>query len=153
MADRHPALARLDVLVGRWSLQPKVDAVAPAWCEFAWVEQGAFLRQFTDREPVPDTVPDAWRGHEPFPIVALIGLDDSADEYTMLYGDARGVYRVYRMTFNGRELTVVRAAPGFNQRFLGTLSPGGDRIDGRWEMSQDGEFWSLDFELTYTRRS
>lgn len=31
-------------------------------------------------------------------MTAVIGLDD-ADEVTMLYADARGVHRVYRMTF------------------------------------------------------
>jgi hypothetical protein len=152
MVNRHPALARLDVLVGRWSVQPEVDAVAPAWCECSWVEDGAFLRQFTDREPVPENVPDAWRGHEPFPTVSLIGLDDTADEFTVLYGDARGVYRVYRMTFAGGDWMMVRHAPGFNQRFLATVSADGNRIDGRWERSQDGHAWDLDFGLTYARQ-
>jgi hypothetical protein len=41
MADRHPALVRLDVLVGRWTVQPKVDGLGPAWAEFTWQEDGA----------------------------------------------------------------------------------------------------------------
>ena len=149
MVDRHPALARLDVLVGRWSVQ--VEGVAPAWSEVSWVQDGAFLRQFTDRDPVPDSVPDAWRGVAPFPTVTMIGLDDSADQFTTLYADARGVSRVYQMTFVGREWTLIRYAPGFNQRFLATVSEDGNRVDGRWERSADGETWDLDFELSYLR--
>jgi hypothetical protein len=96
MNDRHPALTRLDALVGRWTVQPKV-------------------------------------------------------EFTVLYADARGVHRVYRMTFADRVWPMWRGAPGFNQRFTGTLSADGDTVDGRWEISPDGVTWNLDFELTYSR--
>ncbi|MFR9776749.1 hypothetical protein ACL02O_11910 [Micromonospora sp. MS34] len=34
-----------------------------------------------------------------------------------------------------------RVAPGFNQRFVGTLSGDGDTIDGRWERSAAGADW------------
>ncbi|WP_436761431.1 hypothetical protein [Streptosporangium sp. V21-05] len=151
MDGRHPALARLDVLVGRWTVQPKVDGVGSAWTEFAWQEGGAFLRQYTDADPIPPTTPDPWRDHAPFPTTTVIGLDDAAGEFTTLYADARGVYRVYRMTFADDVWTMWRDAPGFNQRFTGTLSADGDTVDGRWEMSENGVTWNLDFELTYTR--
>lgn len=88
----------------------------------------------------------------PFPTTAVIGLDDATDDFTMLYADARGVHRVYRMTFGHGEWRIWRYAPGFNQRFTGTLSADGDTVDARWEMSKDGETWQLDFELTYTRQ-
>ena len=65
-----------------------VPGVAPGWSEVSWVDDGAFLRQLTDRDAVPDS--DPWRGLAPFPTVCVIGLDDSADEFTMLYTDARG---------------------------------------------------------------
>jgi hypothetical protein len=151
MAGRHPALARLDVLVGRWTVQPKVDGVGAARGEFTWQEDGKFLRQYSDADPVPDTAPQAWRENAPFPTTALIGLDDATERFTMLYADARGVHRVYQMTFVDNVWTVWRDAPGFNQRFTGTLSADGNRIDGRWEMSKDSETWNLDFELSYVR--
>jgi hypothetical protein len=44
-----------------------------------------------------------------------------------------------------------RAAPGFKQRFTGTVRADGDAVDARWEMSTDGVTWNLDFELTYVR--
>ena len=44
-----------------------------------------------------------------------------------------------------------REAPGFSQRFIGTVSADGDTVDARWETSEDGVTWNLDFELTYVR--
>jgi hypothetical protein len=57
------------------------------------------------------------------------------------------------MSFDGRVWTVWREVPGFDQRFTGTLSDDGQVIDGQWEMSRDGETWSVDFGITYTRDS
>jgi hypothetical protein len=151
MADRHPALDRLDLLVGRWTVQPKVEGVGAAWTEFAWTDDGLFLRQVADADPAPPDAPDEWRDHAPFPTTAMIGLDDVADEFTMLYADARGVHRVYRMRFDDREWLIWRAAPGFHQRFVGAVSPDGDAVDGRWEMSSDGTTWRLDFGISYRR--
>ncbi len=151
MVDRHPALARLDVLVGRWEVRPKVDGLGAAWTEFSWQDDGAFLRQYSDAGSIPETAPQAWRENAPFPTTVVIGLDDASDEFTALYADARGVHRVYRMTFADSEWTMHRDAPGFNQRFTATVAPDGDTIDAQWEMSRDGVTWNVDFELTYTR--
>lgn len=149
--SRHPALTRLDVLVGRWTVQPKVDGVPAGWTEFSWQDGGLFLHQVADADPLPDTAPAPWRENRPFPTTAVIGLDDTEDGFTMLYADARGAHRVYRMTLAEGEWIVWRYAPGFDQRFTGTFSPDRDTVDGRWEMSRDGVTWQLDFELTYTR--
>ncbi|XVQ84095.1 hypothetical protein ACQP2K_35555 [Microbispora siamensis] len=149
MNGRHPALARLDALVGRWTVRPKVAGVGSAWITFTW--DGAFLRQESDADPVPATTPQAWRDNAPFPNSAVIGLDDTTGKFTLLYADARGVHRAYRMTLDDGVWTMRRDAPGFNQRFTGTLQPGGDVIEARWEASPDGVAWHLDFELTYTR--
>ncbi|MEE6261550.1 hypothetical protein [Plantactinospora sonchi] len=152
VAERHPALARLDVLVGRWTVRPQVDGVGPAWTEFAWQPGGLFLTQVTDVDEIPDGTPRQWRENAPFPMWSLIGLDDATSEFTMLYADARGVHRVYRMTFADGRWRIWREAPGFNQRFTGTLSADGNTIDARWEMSKDGVTWDLDFALSYTRQ-
>lgn len=149
--DRHPALTRLDVLVGRWTMQPKVKGVGGASAEFSWQDDGAFLRQTVDLDSMDADAPQAWRDNAPFPTVCVIGLD-GADQFAMLYADARGVHRVYRMTFGEGRWTMWRSAPGFNQRFTATVSADGHTMDGRWEMSKDGQTWNLDFELTYVRR-
>ncbi|MFC0533760.1 hypothetical protein [Phytohabitans kaempferiae] len=151
MGARHPDLVRLDALVGRWIVQPSVEGVGSGWCEFTWVEDGKFLRQFADSHPLPESTPAVWREDNPMPPTALIGLDDATEQFTMMYADARGVYRVYQMTFDGGVWAVWRHAPGFNQRYTGTLSDDGQVIDGQWEMSRDGEQWHVDFGLTYRR--
>jgi hypothetical protein len=153
MDDRHPALARLDALVGRWTVQPRVAGLGTGWTEFTWVEGGKFLRQFADAEPPPQTAPAAWRDNNPLPTTALIGLDDATERFTMLYADRRGVHRVYQMTFDGGVWALWREAPGFNQRYTGTLGDDGQVIDGQWESSRDAERWDLDFEITYRRES
>ncbi|MEH0829370.1 hypothetical protein, partial [Micromonospora sp. CPCC 205714] len=148
---RHPVLARLDALVGGWTVRPRVEGVGAAWAEFTWQDGGSYLRQVSDVDSVPSSTPPAWRENLPFPTTAVIGLDDATDELTVLYADARGVHRVYRMTFTDGVWRQWRDAPGFGQRFVGTLSADGDSIDGRWEISRDGVTWDLDFELSYVR--
>jgi hypothetical protein len=145
MADRHPALDRLDVLVGRWTVQLKVEGAPAAASEFAWQDGGLFLHQISEADLPDEGTP--W----PFPVTSVIGFDDASGEFTMLYADARGVHRVYRMTLIDGAWTIWREAPGFNQRFIGMLSPDQNSVDGRWEMSEDGVDWHVDFELTYTR--
>ncbi|MEV0151238.1 MULTISPECIES: hypothetical protein [unclassified Nonomuraea] len=145
-----PALfAPLAPLVGRWTVQAHVPGLTPAWSEFTWAENGLFLRQVSDIDEMPESAPQEWREHAPFPTTALIGLDDATGEFTMLYADARGVHRVYRMTFIDGVWRIWRNAPGFHQRFIGTLQ--GDTIDAQWELSKDGTTWNADFALTYTR--
>jgi hypothetical protein len=151
MDGRHPALARLDALAGRWTVQPKVEGLGAAWAEFTWQDGGQFLHQVSDIDEIPATAPQAWRDNAPFPTTSVIGLDDATGDFTMLYADARGVYRVYRMTFADGGWRIWRDAPGFHQRFTATVAADGARIDGRWEMSEDGATWRLDFELTYLR--
>lgn len=98
-----------------------------------------------------ETAPRAWRENNPLPTTQLIGLDDAGEEFTVLYADARGVHRVYRMTFGDGQWRMWRAAPGFHQRFTGTLREDGAAIDARWERSVDGADWVLDFRLAYRR--
>lgn len=141
----------LEVLVGRWSVQPKVEGLGAARSEFTWQDDRQFLRQFTDVDEIPETAPEPWRQNAPFPTTSVIGLDDGTGEFTMLYADARGVYRVYRMTLADSRWRLWRDAPGFNQRFIGTIAGDGDRIDARWEFSEDGVEWRIDFEVTYLR--
>ena len=107
---------------------------------FAWIEGGAFLLM---RAAVD------WAG--PSGAVAIIGRDDAAEDYSMLYFDARGVSRIYGMNLDGGVWRQWRAAPGFSQRFTGTFDDGGRTITARWEKSTDGSHWEHDFDLTYTK--
>src|SRR5687768_3304013 len=143
----NPALERLGVFVGEWnteitsmSFHPNPSAVARGHTSFQWLEGGAFLFQHSE---VPNT--EFPRG------ISVIGPDDSAETYCMLYFDSRGVSRIYKMTFGSGIWTLWREFPGFSQRFIGTFSNDNNIIAARWEKSSDGSNWELDFELTYTR--
>jgi hypothetical protein len=50
-----------------------------------------------------------------------------------------------------RTLTIWRAAPGFHQRFTGTVSEDGRIIAGGRDASPDGVTWTRDFDLTYMK--
>jgi hypothetical protein len=147
--SRAERLRRLEPLVGEWRIEVPAfsfpaDVAGEARTTFEWTLGGAFLVQ---RSSVP--VPEAPDG------LSVIGPDDG-DGYIQHYFDSRGIARLYAMAFDGRDWTLERHAPdfsplSFHQRYVGTLGAGGDRIDGRWETSPDGEAWELDFEVIYER--
>src|SRR6185437_590859 len=110
----HPALERLNVLVGEWMLQASVGGqrVSRARSGFEWLEGGAFLVQPAEAGPVEFELPPEWVANSPFPIATIIGLDDATKRFSMLYGDARGVFRVYQMSLVNGFWKVWREAPG-----------------------------------------
>lgn len=148
---RHPALAALEPLVGEWEMEASVDgrAVARGRTTFEWLEGAAFLVQRAEVDPTELAL--EWREHAPFPVLSIIGVDDSSGEFSMLYSDARDVFRIYRMSVAGRAWRVWRDDPGFLQRFIGEFSDDRRTISGRWEQSQDGSSWTRDFDMTYRR--
>ena len=79
-------------------------------------------------------------------MTAVLGWDDSTGELAQLYSDARGVFRVYRMTLTDAAWTAWRDAPGFFQRFIGTFRDD-STIEGAWESSPDGTTWEPDFDM------
>jgi hypothetical protein len=143
----NPALDQLAPFVGEWNIEitsmsfhPDPSAVVRGHSSFAWLEGGAFLIQHSE---IPNS---------DFPTsTAVMGPDEEAATYLMLYSDSRGVSRIYRMTFSGGIWTLWRDFPGFSQRFHGTFSEDGRIITARWERSSDGSKWELDFALTYTK--
>jgi len=143
----NPALDQLAPLIGEWDIEitsmsfdPAPSAVVRGNTSFDWLEAGAFLIQHSEID------------HPDFPrSKAVIGADDEAGTYRMLYYDNRGVSRIYRMTFSGGIWTLWRDFPGFSQRFHGTFSEDGRIITARWENSSDGSNWNHDFALTYTK--
>jgi hypothetical protein len=132
----------LDVLVGTWRMTSSLsaDPAPAAETRFEWLGDEQFLVQ---RWTVD--FPDAPDG------IAVIGLDPDRAVLLQHYFDSRGVARVYEMTFTDGVCRLVRLAPGFSQRFTGTLSEDDSTITGSWEFSPDGSTWEHDFDLTYTR--
>lgn len=146
-------LARLNVLVGRWDVVPVIGGqpLTGAWTRFEWQTDGAFLVQHADAE-LPEGTPPEWVANSPYPVVTIIGLDDTDEQFSMLWADARGVFRVYQMTLSeDGDWRIWRDAPGFRQRFTGTFSADRRTVQARWEKSTDGTTWETDFDLTYRK--
>ena len=142
---RSAALARLEPLVGEWTTEASIAPGMQGSTVFEWMLDGQFLAQ---RSTIPH--PQAPGSY------SLIGVDQAGEVYTQHYFDSRGVVRLYAMKFDGRDWELLRTEPDFfpldfSQRYVGTLSDNGSAIDGRWETSQDGSTWELDFDLTYRR--
>jgi len=140
----NPALKAFGVLVGEWNTvgtHPLVPGTTfHGHTSFEWIEGGAFLIMHSEiQEP---GIPSG---------VAIFGSDDSAGEYFMLYFDERGVSRKYEVTLRDNIWHWWRNAPGFSQRFTGTLADDGRTIVGKGELTRDGATWEKDLELTYTR--
>jgi hypothetical protein len=140
----NPALKPFSVLIGEWETvgaHPLIPGTTlHGRTSFEWLEGGAFviMRSEIDEPGVPTGV-------------AIFGSDDAAEAYFMLYFDERGVSRRYSATLDNNLFTWWRDAPGFSQRFTGTIVDGGNTIIGKGEFSKDGSTWEKDLELTYTR--
>ncbi|MFE0251178.1 hypothetical protein [Streptomyces sp. NPDC059010] len=147
----HPALRRLEILVGEWDMWAAGRSAGPFRVEFAWQEGGAFFVQRADVTP-ETSLPGPWAAHAPFPTVSLTGYDDTAEEFTILYADGRGVSRVYHGSMTDRTWCQWRNAPGFHQRLTATVSPDGTTMEGQWEQSADGDRWTTDFDVVFERR-
>jgi hypothetical protein len=137
----------LEVLIGEWELEasfqfPVPDGVS-ARTTFEWALDKTFILQ---RATI--SLPEAPDG--------LMVIAKDGDGYTQHYFDSRGVVRLYAMQLTNRVWTLERTKADFSelpfqQRFIGTISDDGNTIDGRWESSDDGSAWELDFGLIYRR--
>ncbi len=140
----NPALDPFGVLIGNWTTIGKhrlmPDTLLHGRASFEWLENGAFLvwRSEIEEPGIPSAI-------------AIFGSDDSKAEYFMLYFDERGVSRKFGVTLHDSIWKMSRDAPGFSQRFTGTIVEGGNTIIGQWELSTDDSSWVNDLELTYTR--
>ena len=141
----HSELSQLEPLVGEWKLEASFPGAPPGRVVFEWMVGNQFLIQ---RWEVP--VPEAPDG------LAIIGANPEEAGFLQHYFDSRGVARVYRMTLENGEWTLMRDASDFSpldfqQRFSGTLSSDGMTITGRWDICHDGTTWERDFDLTYSK--
>jgi len=144
---------RLEPLIGEWSMAmvmpgkeiPKELPDVGARVIFEWMGDKAFV---LERWTVP--IPEAPDG------LAVIGWDEGRRTFLQHYFDERGVARVYEMSLADGVWRLTRTKPDFSpfdfsQRFTGTLTGDGKRIDGTWEIAHDQKTWAKDFDLIYTR--
>lgn len=140
----NEALKPFGVLIGEWQttgshpLVPGVMLHGRTSCE--WIEGGAFLlmRSEIDEPNFPSGI-------------VIIGSDDEAKKYFMLYFDERGVSRKYDVAITGNKLTWWRDDPSFSQRFILLINEDGHTMTGTGEMSREGAAWEKDISLTFTR--
>jgi len=133
-------LEQLTALLGDWVADSKAFSEGRGHTTVTLTEDGKLMRIHSVEED--QRFPES---------LMIVGADEASDECTALYYDSRGVYRVYRMGLTEGEWRIWREAPGFNQRYIGNLSDDGRRINGRWEFSEDGKSWKVDFDLNYTK--
>ena len=145
----NPALNSLEALVGQWEMEvsnasflPRSTDTVKGPVSFEWAQDGAFLLMRMGGKPAG-----------PPAALWLISRDESTPDYTVLYYDSRSVSRVYEMSFSEGVWKMWRNAPGFCQRYEGTVSKDGKTISARWEKSSDGTRWEHDFDVTYTKVS
>ena len=108
---------------------------------FEWLGDAYLIERWTVDQP---EAPDG---------IAVLGPDESGEQLVQHYFDTRGVARVYSMSLEDGVWKLWRDGDDFSQRFSGTFSEDGRRIDGRWEIAHDGETWETDFDLTYEKIS
>ena len=138
------ARERLEALVGKWSMEAGPPDGDPwpgeAQMSFEWFEGAPLLiqRWHVDMPQAPDGT-------------AVIGCDGMSGIYYQLYTDDRDVQRIYEMSLADGVWKLWRTGEPFSQRFTGEFSEDGRTISGRWEIAEDGETWSTDFNLTYKR--
>ena len=140
----NPALQAFEVLVGIWNTEgthPYLPGkTLHGRSSFEWIEGGAFLmmRSEIDEPEIPSGI-------------SIIGSDDAAGRYFMLYFDERGVSRKMQTTLQDGVWTWWRDDPKFSQRFTSTFTDGGRTLTSRGEMSKDGGAWEPDLQLVCRR--
>src|SRR5581483_9466391 len=124
----NPALEPLAPLIGRWrttGTHPLVPGTTfHGRTSFEWHEHGAFLlmRSEIDEPEIPSAV-------------AILGSDDAAGTFTMIYFDERDISRHYSVEVTDGGLSWHRNEAGFAQRMVLTIGANGDRLDARGTMS------------------
>src|SRR4030081_540476 len=89
----NPALKPLSVVIGNWKYVGKhrllPDTTLLGHTTFEWLARGAYLimRDYDEEKAIPSST-------------SIFGSDDdSAEVYTMLYFDERGVSRIFKWSF------------------------------------------------------
>jgi hypothetical protein len=140
----NPALKPLEFLIGEWRTTGSHPAMAgkvlTGRTSFHWHEGGAFLMMRTqvDEPEFPDGV-------------AIIGSDDVAGTFTMIYFDERGVSRHYDVTVGERRVTWRRDDPKLSQTNILTADASSGRLTGKGRMSENGGAWADDLSQVFDR--
>jgi hypothetical protein len=152
-------LQPLTRLIGSWTTEATHRAmpgvVVHGTADISWLEGKRFLivRSHTDHPDFPDSISiigvmDRDRAEDP----RNTGLKSAEPSLRMHYFDSRGVFRVLDATIDDKVWTLSRSAPGFSQRFTGTIASDGRTIDGLWTLCEDDMNWKDDLQMIYRRQ-
>jgi hypothetical protein len=140
-------IEQLEPFIGEWAMEADIPGAADVKtrCVFEWILGGQFLLERS--EVAHPAAPDG---------VCIVGVNSDGDGFTQHYFDDRGIARVYEMKFESGLWELLRVTADFTplsfcQRYFGQFRDDGKRIEGRWESSNDGSNWELDFHLNYAR--
>jgi hypothetical protein len=142
-AKPNAALKDLAPLMGEWNTvgtHPGFPAPVSGHSTFEWLEHRSLLVWHFN-----------WEKSGPPNAISVIGHDDSAENYVMLYSDERGVARIYQISLKGQVWKMWRDSPNFSQRLTGIISDDGNTITSHGELSRDGSNWERDLDVTYTK--
>jgi hypothetical protein len=141
----NPALQPLEFLVGEWrtsGTHPEVPGeTLRGRTSFSWHEGGAFLvmRSEIDQPLFPSGL-------------AIIGSDDAAGTFAMIYFDERGTSRIFDVVAVGeRSVTWRRDDPEFSQSLTINADEDGETLVSRGRMSRDGGDWTEDLSQVFER--
>ncbi|MBS1687167.1 MAG: DUF1579 family protein [Bacteroidetes bacterium] len=139
----NPALSKFSRLIGEWKTtgtHPYVpNTIFHGSTSFKWMEGGAFLIMHSQIEE--EGIPSG---------ISILGSDDAAGEFFMLYFDERKISRKINVSFDGDVLKWWRDFPSFSQRYVWTFIDD-NTIISKGELSKDGQHWENDLELRYKR--
>lgn len=140
----NQSLGQLEFLIGDWETTGSHPMVPGkelrGRTSFAWHQGGAFLimRSQVNEPKFPDGV-------------AIIGSDDAAGTFAMIYFDERGTSRIMEVLVNDGTVTWRRDDAAFAQCL--TITTSGDRLVSQGRMSRDGGPWEDDLSQTFVRIS
>ena len=140
----NPALKALDFLIGEWRTvgsHPALPGKALSGkTSFSWHEGGAFLvmRTQVDEPQFPDGI-------------AIIGSDDSASRYSMIYFDQRGISRIFDVTVGHHMVNWRRDDPDFAQSI--TITAGDGILVSKGRMSRSNGPWTDDLSQEFHREA
>lgn len=146
--DRDILIKHLSILEGEWGIaasgmsfrkDPKEEV--KGFASFQWLEQH-HLMVYRNESP----------GSEFPAALSVIGFDEKARNFTMLYTDSRNVSRIYTMAISPREWTLERTDPEFSQRFVSTISEDRNTIEGSWNKREGDGLWVHDTNIRFKRK-
>jgi hypothetical protein len=154
--EARPELELLNRLVGAWTTEATHPAlpgvVVRGTAAIEWLEGHRFLihRAGNDHPDFPDSI--SILGFTEHDRVDNAEATTDKPELSMHYYDSRGVFRVYDASIDALAWRLERTAPGFSQRFTGTLAADLGTIVGVWQLCEDDVHWHDDLRITYRRR-